>query len=247
MTPKIRYTYTYNSPKAYRNPIFFQGTVSEAGNICDLGSTVFAGKKLNDKGKKLFGTAFSQFLKFEADIKKTWTIGGLGSKSSFVVHFYGGILTAYGNSTWAPFSEQFYIGGVNDLRGFTMRSVGPGNVHYDNRTLAYLEHNGDTKAILNLEYRPHLFGSLFGAIFVDAGNVWHLRHSSREYYIDKGDGDPAKKDVALDAGVGLRYDLDFFVIRIDWGFALHSPYESGFFKKKFRNAQVLNFAIGYPF
>lgn len=247
MTPKMRYTYTYNSPVKYRNPIFFQGTVSEAGNLCDLGATLFTGKKLNDKGKKLFGTAFSQFLKFEADIKKTWTIGGLGSNSSFVIHFYGGVLTAYGNSDWAPFSELFYIGGANDLRGFTMRSVGPGEVHYDDRTLAYIYHNGDCKAVLNLEYRPHLFGSLYGALFIDAGNVWHLRHSSRETFKEAGYGDAAKKDVAIDAGIGIRYDLDFFVIRLDWGYALHTPYESGFFKQKFSKAQVLNFAIGYPF
>ena len=246
MTPKIRYTYTYNSPASYRNPIYFQGTASEAGNLCDLGALI-GGKKLNEKGKKLFGTPFSQFLKFEADIKKTWTIGGIDSHTSFVMHFYGGILTAYGNNSTAPFSELFYIGGANDLRGFTMRSIGPGEVHYDDRTYAYLNHNGDCKAVLNLEYRPQLFGSLYGAIFLDAGNVWSLRHSNREYYKKEGRGDPAKFDVAMDIGVGLRYDLDFFVIRLDWGYAVHTPYSKGLFKEKFHRAQVLNFAIGYPF
>lgn len=246
MTPKIRYTYTYNSPVEFRNPIYFQGTVSEAGNLCDLGALI-GGKKLNEKGKKLFGTPFSQFLKFEADIKKTWTIGGIDSHTSFVMHFYGGIMTAYGNNSVAPFSELFYIGGANDLRGFTMRNIGPGEVHYDDRTLAYLNHNGDCKAVLNLEYRPHLFGSLYGALFLDAGNVWSLRHSSREYYKKEGLGDPAKFDVATDIGVGIRYDLDFFVIRLDWGYAIHTPYQKGFFKGKFSSSQVLNFAIGYPF
>ncbi len=247
MTPKMRYTYTYNSPEAYRNPIYFQGTVSEAGNICDLAATAITGKKLNDKTKKLFGTEFSQFLKFEVDLKKTWTIGGINSHNSVVLHFYGGVLTAYGNSSLAPFSEQFYIGGANDLRGFTMRSIGPGEVHYDDRTSAYLYHTGDCKVVVNLEYRPQLFGSLYGALFVDAGNVWHLRHSQRDYFRSQGKGDPAKKDVAVNIGAGFRYDLDFFVVRLDWGFAIHTPYQSGFFKQSFKNAQVLNFAIGYPF
>ena len=163
------------------------------------------------------------------------------------MHFYGGVMTAYGNNSAAPFSEQFYIGGANDLRGFLIRSVGPGEVHYDDRTLAYLNHNGDCKAVLNLEYRPQLFGSLYGAIFLDAGNVWSLRHSIREYHKKEGLGDPAKFDVATDIGIGIRYDLDFFVIRLDWGYAIHTPYQKGFFKGKFRNSQVLNFAIGYPF
>lgn len=245
LTPKIRYTYTYSSAKDVKSPIYWQFTVSEAGNITDLLHSTFSGKRLNEKGKKILSTPFSQFLKFETEFRKTWFVG---EKSSFVFHFYGGIMSAYGNNTEAPFSEQFYIGGANDLRGFSMRSIGPGEVHFTETNMAYLFHTGDTKVVLNAEYRPHLFGSLYAALFVDIGNVWSLRHSVREESKEAGLGDPAKKDVGVDVGLGIRYDLDFFVLRLDWGFAIHNPYTSGFVNcGSFRKAQVLNFAIGYPF
>jgi outer membrane translocation and assembly module TamA len=245
LTPKIRYTYTYSSAKDVKSPIYWQFTVSEAGNITDLLHSTFSGKRLNEKGKKILSTPFSQFLKFETEFRKTWFVG---EKSSFVFHFYGGIMSAYGNNTEAPFAEQFYIGGANDLRGFSMRSIGPGEVHFTETNMAYLFHTGDTKVVLNAEYRPHLFGSLYAALFVDIGNVWSLRHSVREESKEAGLGDPAKKDVGVDVGLGIRYDLDFFVLRLDWGFAIHNPYTSGFVNcGSFRKAQVLNFAIGYPF
>lgn len=245
LTPKLRYTYTYSSPSKKPNPIYWQFTASEAGNVTNLLYTAFSNKKYNDKGKKLFATPFSQFLKFETEFRKTWD---LPDKSSFVIHFYGGIMSAYGNNETAPFSEQFYIGGANDLRGFSMRSIGPGEVHFSDNNMAYLMHVGDTKMVLNLEYRPHIFGSLYAALFMDMGNVWCLRHSVRNNYQEMGIGDPAKKDLGIDVGVGIRYDLDFFVLRLDWGFAIHNPYTSGFLNcGKFHRAQVLNFAIGYPF
>lgn len=245
LTPKIRYTYTYSSPKNVLHPIYWQFIVSEAGNITDLLHSTFTGKRLNEKGKKIMSTAFSQFVKLEMEFRKSWYVG---DKSSFVLHFYGGIMSAYGNNNEAPFSEQFYIGGANDLRGFSMRSIGPGEVHFEDNKLAYLYHTGDTKLVINAEYRPHLFGSLYAALFVDVGNVWSLRHSVRDKFRSQGYGDPAKKDVGLDVGLGIRYDLDFFVLRLDWGFAIHNPYTSGFINcGKFRKAQVINFAIGYPF
>lgn len=245
LTPKIRYTYIYSSPKNTLNPIYWQFTASEAGNITGVCSSLFTGKKFNEKGKTILSTPFSQFVKFETEFRKTWSIS---DKSSFVMHLYAGILSAYGNNTTAPFSEQFYIGGANDLRGFSMRSIGPGEVHFTETNMAYLLHTGDSKLVLNMEYRPHLFGSLYGALFVDMGNVWCLRHSVRDEYKEAGYGDPAKKDIGIDAGIGLRYDLDFFVLRLDWGFAIHNPYNSGFFNcTKFHKSQVLNFAIGYPF
>lgn len=245
LTPKIRYTYTYSSPKKSLNPIYWQVTLSEAGNITSALYSAFSNKKFNEKGKKLFATPFSQFVKLETEFRKTWFIG---EKNSFVFHFYGGIMSAYGNNSTAPFSEQFYIGGANDLRGFSMRSIGPGEVHFNESKFAYLYHTGDTKVVINAEYRPHLFGSLYAALFADIGNVWSLRHSVRENFKEAGYGDPAKKDVGIDVGVGIRYDLDFFVLRLDWGFAIHNPYSGGFINcGKFSKAQVLNFAIGYPF
>ena len=142
LTPKIRYTYTYSSAKDVKSPIYWQFTVSEAGNITDLLHSTFSGKRLNEKGKKILSTPFSQFLKFETEFRKTWFVG---EKSSFVFHFYGGIMSAYGNNTEAPFSEQFYIGGANDLRGFSMRSIGPGEVHFTETNMAYLFHTGIRK------------------------------------------------------------------------------------------------------
>lgn len=245
LTPKIRYTYTYSSPKRSINPVFWQVTLSEAGNITNALYSAFSEKKFNEKEKKIFATPFSQFVKLEAEFRKSWD---LGNKSSFVFHLYGGIMSAYGNNYTAPFSEQFYVGGANDLRGFSMRSIGPGEVHFNETSFAYLYHTGDTKLVINAEYRPHLFGSLYAALFADIGNVWSLRHSVREYFKEQGYGDPAKKDVGIDVGVGIRYDLDFFVLRLDWGFAIHNPYSTGFINcGRFGKAQVLNFAIGYPF
>ena len=245
LTPKIRYTYTYSSQHDRHNPIYWQFTASEAGNLTSLLCTTFTGKKLNEKGKTIMSAPFSQFVKFEIEFRKIWD---LGDRNSFVMHFYGGIMSAYGNNSTAPFSEQFYIGGANDLRGFSMRSIGPGGIHFTDTHLAYLMHTGDAKTVLNLEYRPHLFGSLYAAVFADMGNVWSLRHSVRDMYEEAGMGDPARKDIGIDIGVGVRYDLDFFVLRLDWGFAIHNPYTSGFLNcGKFHKSQVLNFAIGYPF
>ena len=147
----------------------------------------------------------------------------------------------------APSSEQFYVGGANSIRAFTVRAVGPGSYHDDASAAAYyLDQTGDVRLLANLEYRPRLLGSLYGAVFLDAGNVWSLRDDHRQ-------GGRFRlrnllRETALGTGVGLRYDLDFIVIRLDWGVGLHVPYRSGFYNMpSFRDSQSLHFAIGYPF
>lgn len=246
--PRMRYVYTYSSPMTYRNPIYVEITATEAGNITNLATMAFAGKKWNDKGRKVMNAKFGQFIKLETSWRKTWT---LANKSSVVAHFYGGVMSAFGNNEVLPFSENFYIGGANDMRGFAMRTIGPGNARFEERNEQYLYNIGDTKAIINLEYRPHLFGSLYGALFIDAGGIWYLNHKMRNMYREHGMGDSATKNCAIDIGCGIRYDLDFFVLRLDWGLAIHNPAwnaPSGFFNVgKLRDAQCLNFAIGYPF
>ena len=157
---------------------------------------------------------------------------------------------AYGNDNSGPFSELLYVSGFNDLRAFTQRSIGPGNTFIDDRDLSYIFSNGDMKLVMNLEYRPHLFGSLYGALFLDAGNIWYLKHDAREIFEALG-FDSVKRDIAVNTGIGIRYDLDYFVLRLDWGIGLHVPYKtssSGFFNiPSFKKAQCLNFSIGYPF
>ena len=241
--PKMRYSYIYTSPKNYRNPIWWQTTVSEAANILSLGYVV-AGQKWSENDKKMFKNPYAQYFKIETEFRKTWEVG---RKSQLVGHIGIGAIWAYGNSTVAPWSEQFYVGGANSIRAFTIRSVGPGAYYPTAATTSYLDQTGDMKFLANLEYRPRLFGNLYGAVFLDAGNVWTLHNRS-----DHPKGQFKLKNMlqqmAVGTGVGLRYDLDFFVIRVDWGVGLHLPYKSGFYNlPNFRDSHSLHFAIGMPF
>ena len=271
--PKMRYSYIYTSPKSYRNPIRWETTVQESGNLTALYDVLIQGNKWNQKDKTLFKNPYSQFLKIETDLTKTWT---LSTKSQLVGHVNYGLMWSYGNSTSGPFSELFYAGGANSIRAFPVRSIGPGGFPglIDDNQFSYMMQNGDMKLILNLELRQRLFGNLYGAVFLDAGNVWN----SEDWTIkpeDMGEDrdDPESQiiafvwnslfadnrfrmkdfldQVALGTGIGLRYDLDFLVIRADWGFGLHLPYKtekSGYFNiPRFRDMHTFHLAIGYPF
>lgn len=244
--PKMQYTYTYSNAHSSRNPLLWTATLTEAGNMVALGYMA-AGKKWSEKNKTMFENAFAQFLKFETSISKTWM---LGLKSHLVAHLSGGVIYTFGNSDVAPYVEQFYVGGANSVRAFTVRSIGPGSYAPEHSRLSYLDQTGDIKLQANLEYRFPLFGDLHGAAFLDAGNVWTLRDDGYR----TGSKFQAKniiKEMALGTGVGIRYDLDFLILRLDWGVGLHVPYEtgkSGFYNiPKFSDSHSLHLAVGYPF
>ena len=274
--PKMRYTYIYTSPSSYRHPIRWETTAEEAGNVVSLWHRL-GGHSFNEKEKTLFKNPYSQFLRLETDFTKTWS---MGTSSKLVGHVNAGIIYSYGNSDEAPFSEMFYVGGANSIRAFPVREVGPGEFTMGdvrNRQFAYLIRNGDMKLVANLEYRTPLFGDLHGAAFIDIGNTWRLRDpdmgSDEDWYEEGGDDLLEEKtawedfihmmkfkpsrflnDIAVGTGIGLRYDLGFLVIRVDWGFAIHTPETSlytgrnGYFNfGSFKNMQTLHFAIGYPF
>lgn len=259
--PKMRYTLTYNSPATRRHPLRWELTVEESGNLVALADRL-CGHDFNERDKMLFKTPYSQFLRVETDLTKTWK---LGLHSALVGHLNGGFIYAYGNSEYAPFSESFYAGGANSIRAFGHRTIGPGAFRpLGDRQMSYLLQNGDIKAVANLEYRTKLFGDLDGAIFLDAGNVWNWKElfddltaydeESGTYYefgTTKFNLSKLMDQVALGTGFGLRYDLGFLVIRVDWGLALHCPYDTGrssyFNIHRFRDVQTLHFAIGYPF
>ena len=254
--PKMRYSYTYTSPSSLRHPIRWETTIEEAGNLVSLWDMA-GGHSFNEKGKSFFKTPYSQFVKLETDLSKTWS---LNTTSQLVGHVNAGVIYAYGNSDYTPFSESFYVGGANSVRAFGVRRIGPGAFDGSvlSRQASYLFQNGDIKFVANLEYRTRLFGDLNGAVFLDAGNVWSFDELWDE---NDTDGAPVEHtafkpsrmldEMALGTGIGLRYDLGFLVIRLDWGLALHCPYDtgkSGYFNvNRFKDAHTLHFAIGYPF
>ena len=274
--PKMRYTYLYTSPSTLRNPIRWETTLQESGNLISLGGVVF-GKDFNAPGKRLFKNPYAQFLKVETDFTKTWA---MGDQAKLVGHVNAGLIWSYGNSRDAPFSEEFYVGGANSIRAFAVRDIGPGafsDFGIDDRVskqMFYLLRNGDMKLVGNLEYRAPLFGNLKGAVFLDAGNIWRMRSLFTDQdivnmynsgmdpveamiligWFDTMKFKPSRflKDIAIGTGIGLRYDLGFLVVRLDWGFAIHAPCLNGidryFFNVyNFKDLQTVHFAIGYPF
>ena len=268
---KMRYTYTYTSPKTLRNPIRWETTVAEAGNAIALWD-VLGGQNWNEKNKTLFRNPYAQFLRIETDFTKTWQ---LNSSSTLVGHLNAGYIYGFGNTNEVPFSEMFYAGGANSIRAFPVHGVGPGG-YIDivgTKQASSAIQNGDMKLVANLEYRPKLFGNLEGALFLDVGNVWlnkiNMYDESdvegldpeiaefvlalMDYIVDVVKFRPSRffDQLAVGTGIGLRYNLGFLVVRIDWGLALHLPYNTGrssyFNWDRFRDAQTLHFAIGYPF
>lgn len=247
--PSMGYTYTYDdSPIASRrNHTWWQTSVSQAGNIIAAGYAI-AGKKFNKPDKKLFGNKFAQFAKLTSEIRYNYKID---RNQHLVGRLMAGAIYSYGNARVSPYNEQFYIGGANSIRAFTIRSIGPGRFKPDkNNKYAYIDQTGDLKFEANLEYRFRILGDLHGATFLDSGNIWLIRN------------DPARpggqlkggnflKDLALGTGVGLRYDLTFIVVRLDLGIGIHTPYETskkGYYNiEKFKDGLGWHLAIGYPF
>ena len=252
--PKMRYTYAYASPTSRPNPIHWEITLSESGNLSAL-AFMAGGRKWDEQDKQMFNNPFSQFLKIETDITKQWRIT---PASQLVAHLSGGVVYCYGNSSSTPFSERFYVGGANSIRAFTVRGIGPGRFPgADDGQYSYLIQNGDVKLQANLEYRTRLFGNLHGALFLDAGNVWEIGRNYGDESINaifqERNFRPGSflRQLAIGTGVGLRYDLDFLVLRLDWGIGLHVPYDtgkSGFYNiSRFRDGQAIHLAVGYPF
>lgn len=246
--PAMQYTYLYdNANTRHRNKTWFEASLTSAGNATSLIFCAF-GKKLNEKNKNILGNPYAQFMKGTAELRQLWKI----SNNHFIAtRIMVGALHSYGNSEYAPYSEQFYIGGANSLRAFTIRSIGPGSYHpKENDRYSYLDETGTLKLEMNAEYRFKLIADLHGALFVDAGNVWLMKKDKERPGGEFKTNDFAKQ-LALNTGFGFRYDLQFLVLRVDFGLGLHAPYNTGkkgyFNLEPFGDGFAWHFAIGYPF
>lgn len=245
--PEMNYTYTYDSwlERQHINGVRFTLMLKEAGNV-------FWGlwRACGVKGRKtLFGMPFSQFVKGQAELVYTRRLFR-GKDQWLVSRVLVGAEHAYGNSGTVPYAEQFYIGGANSIRAFTVRSVGPGSYRSPESVKnGYFDQTGTFKIELNTEYRFPIVSVLHGAVFLDAGNIWLLKNDPLRPG-GRLEGPSFLRDIALGTGVGLRVDIGMMVIRGDLGYGLHAPYDTGnpgYFNIAFKKAFAFHLAIGYPF
>tara|TARA_R110002049_G_scaffold293731_1_gene478933 strand:- start:11891 stop:14413 length:2523 start_codon:yes stop_codon:yes gene_type:complete len=219
----------------------FRYKIELAGNLLANTSKLLGLKKDQTDRYKVFDVAFSQYAKTEIDYIKHWD---LGKKNVLALRSFLGIAIPYGNSNNIPFAKSFFAGGANDNRGWIPYSLGPGSSITTNEF-----NEANLKLALNLEQRFNLFGSLNGAIFMDAGNIWNVLDNT-ETGAATFDGLSSLKDIALGSGFGFRYDFSFFIFRFDVGFKTYDPsYQDQnrwFNDYNFTNA-VYNIGINYPF
>lgn len=247
------YSYTYNSAgqmlmnnALVGNSYSIRFNFESAGNILYSIAKMANLRKNDDKEYTLLNIPFAQYIKGDFDFAKNIVID---HKNSLAFHFGAGIAIPYGNATMLPFEKRYFSGGANSVRGWSVRDLGPGSFTGDGN---FMNQSGDIKLDASIEYRTRLFWKFRGAVFVDAGNIWTLRD-----YKDQPGGkfefNKFYKQIAVAYGLGLRMDLDFFVLRFDGGMkAINPAYKSGkehypIFNPDFGRDFAFHFAVGYPF
>ena len=244
--PSIGYTFTYNDYRTKRavNTLFEVG-VKESGNIIN-GIYCLFGHKWNEKEKKLGSVTFNQFVKMNLELRNKFNFT---DQVCIATRLYAGANIPLGNSYSAPLSEAFYTGGPNNMRGASPYAYGPGNFYSDKYNQSFF-HSGDVKLEANFELRFPIVWKLFGAAFLDAGNVWNWYSTGdllkaagitdykeqmqlrTELYDGLYNNPELLKQIALGTGAGLRLDLDGLVIRLDIGVAIHAPFQTYKYDKK---------------
>lgn len=242
--PQLSYTYSYDRTFRKANTVRYTISMTEAGNL--FWSIYEACGKKGEK--KLFNTPFSQFIKGTAQIVYGRRLSGenwLWTRAAV------GAAHAYGNSKEVPYTEQFYCGGANSVRAFTVRSIGPGSYRPPKSDInGYFDQTGTFKFEFNVEYRFPILGPVHGAVFFDSGNVWLLKEDPQR---PGGKLEASKffKELATGTGVGLRLDISMLVIRADLGIGIHAPYDTGkhgyYNMESFGKSLAFHLAIGYPF
>ena len=246
----------YYTTDASANPqhsyFYFRWQNDIAGNLLSLFNKSM---KANDAGEKMiWGSPYSQYYRGEVSAVYTWKFGKT-NRQAFAARLLVGAGTGYGNSKQLPFEQLFWAGGAYSLRAWQARTVGPGYAPEDT-TFAIPNQTGDVRLEANVEYRFPLFWSFDGAVFVDAGNVWNLRRStsqksiSNEAHAGVFKFNTFYRHIAADWGLGLRLNLGFALLRLDWGLKIYDPPTNmwmgpeHWFKK---GNYGLQFGVGYPF
>lgn len=234
----------------YNNGIIaIKANAETAGNLLGLASKIF-GFHRNADGKYTFlDIAYAQYVRFDLDVTRNIMFS---YNNQLVFHAGLGVAYPYGNSTILPFEKRYFSGGANSVRGWSVRSLGPGKYVSRDGRIDFINQTGDMKMDFNVEYRAHLFWKLGAALFVDAGNIWTLRN-----YDDQPGGQFKLSEfwnqLAVSYGLGFRFNFDYFILRFDMGMkAVNPAYEEGdehypIAHPKFSRDFAFHFAVGLPF
>ena len=250
---RMGYNYSYNSAGGAlvnntitTNSYSIRAGFESAGNILYGISKMINMRKNKDGEYAILGIPYAQYLKGDFDFAKNIIID---HRNSLAFHAGIGIAVPYGNAKVVPFEKRYFSGGANSVRGWSVRNLGPGSFAGDGN---FMNQSGDIKLDASIEYRTRLFWKFRGAAFIDAGNIWTIR----EYENQPGgvfEFDKFYKQIAVAYGLGLRLDLDFFLLRFDGGMkAINPKYKKAkerypIIHPRFSRDFAFHFAVGYPF
>ncbi|MGM0667505.1 MAG: BamA/TamA family outer membrane protein, partial [Bacteroidota bacterium] len=244
------YIFVFNNQniKKARDYWFIKLTGEVAGNLLSLAYRLGDVEPGEGDNYEIFGQPFAQYARADIDMRYNRRLNDV---SSVVYRGFVGVGVPYGNSRAVPFEKQYFSGGANSIRGWQVRSLGPGSYTPVSRT--FFNMTADIKIEFNVEYRFKLFWILEGALFLDAGNIWTF------YEDEDRQGTQFKfnsflRDLAVGTGTGMRFDLNFVILRADLGMKLRDPQlpdpPRWILQRRdlnFRDDFTLHISIGYPF
>ena len=256
LASSYRYTYNQQVLEQRRQQIYFSGQIEGSGNLAQGIVSSIGGTKNTNGRYTIGGQEYSQYLKLDFEFREYYRINqNPTSGNRIVARLQAGVGLPYGNSSVLPYPKQYGIGGPNSVRAFAARGIGPGTYRPQTATESlnsFYDQVGDLRFEGNVEYRQDLVPYLKGAVFLDAGNIWLVNPDPSRQTVDatgQPDGKNGQfkpnsflKELAVGAGVGLRVDVQFFVIRFDYAIPLRAPYGT-----PTNTTGRLNLAIGYPF
>ncbi len=223
--------------------------IETAGNLLHGIASLTKFKKNADGQNTLFKIAYAQYVKGDVDYTRLFDFD---ENNQLALHVSLGIAYPYGNSSILPFEKRYFSGGANSVRGWSVRSLGPGGFIGKDGRIDFINQTGDIKFDMSAEYRTKLFWKFNGAAFIDAGNIWTIRE-----YAEQKDGqfrfDRFYKQIAVAYGLGLRLNFDYFILRFDFGMkAVNPAYTTNkehfpIFNPDFGRDLAFHFAVGMPF
>ena len=253
---KWGYTFNYSSQPLSgatgnygTNAYSLRFNIETAGNLLYGLTSLFSTSKNSLNQYTLFNIAYAQYVKGDFDFSKSFRFS---PNNSLSFHVGLGIAYPYGNSNILPYEKRYFSGGANSVRGWSVRSLGPGSFKGQDGRIDFINQTGDVKLDMNVEYRAHLFWKIDGAAFLDAGNIWTIRD-----YPDQPGGqfrfDKFWRQIAMSYGLGLRLNFNYFILRLDGGMKAINPAYSDarhhypIIHPRFKRDFAIHFAVGLPF